>query len=93
MRQEFKVGEVAIVCNAGFHSKWNGEDVTVCTDRQILSVRWSDGTVVRRLRYGVMTRDGRRFAVEPWQLRKKRPREILSSWDRCPWQPQRRWHP
>jgi hypothetical protein len=88
MIQTFELGESAIVCNARFHPKWNGEEVTVCTHYGMLPVRQRDGSIARELGYGVMTKDGARFVVQPWQLRRKRPRAILSSWDRCIWRPQ-----
>lgn len=83
----FEVGEVAIVCNARFHPERNGQEVRVCTVRRILPVRQSDGTIRRGLRYGVVTKEGQKFAVQPWQLRRRRPREALGSWDQCVWRP------
>jgi hypothetical protein len=50
-------------------------------------VRQSDGTIRRGLRYGVVTKEGQKFAVQPWQLRRRRPREALGSWDQCVWRP------
>jgi hypothetical protein len=88
MIQTFELGEIAVVCNARFHPKWNGAEVTVCTPYGMLPVRQSDGSVAKELGYGVTTKDGARFIVQPWQLRRKR-RETLSSWDRCIWRPQR----
>jgi hypothetical protein len=87
--QTFEVGEIAVVCNSRFHPQREGEEVTICTPYKVLSVRQHDGTLNRELGYGVVTREGYRFIVQPWQLRKKRLPETLGSWDQCIWRPKR----
>jgi hypothetical protein len=87
--QQLEIGDIAVLCNPRFHPEKEGEEVTVCTPCRILPVRQSDGTIAQKLGYGVMTKDGRKFVVRPWQLRKKRRREVLGSWDQCVWRPER----
>jgi hypothetical protein len=72
--ESFKVGEIAVLCNATILAEYNGQECQVIgplTTRAARSL--STGGTVYLFGYRVVVADGKTLAVEPQQLRKRRP--------------------
>lgn len=85
---EFQIGEVAILQNLEHYPHLCGCEVTVMSELRYLRGRSTiTGEWMGAYAYEIA---GVRelYAVQPQYLRKKRPPEEPSSWDRCVWQPQ-----
>lgn len=70
----FKLGEIAILCNATILAEYNGQECQIIGP---LTTRAARSTVTNEtvylFGYRVAVADGKTLAVEPQQLRKKRP--------------------
>jgi hypothetical protein len=87
---EFKVGEVAILCNLAFSTDLNGTEVTILSERiddvEMDLIDTGGTRIVSGYYIGGLEAMGVSFAEER-QLRKKRPPQETTTWDRCVWQP------
>jgi hypothetical protein len=90
--ERFLVGEIAIAINSKWHPDHEGAEALVIDVLREHSVSVYPGArETRRMLAYLVEIGGARYALEPHQLRKRRPpteRQEVGSWEECPWQPE-----
>lgn len=70
MNSAFKIGEVAILCNARFNPSLNGMECEITGGLELREVT-QDSSIA--LRYAVRGADGNDYHADPHQLRRRKP--------------------
>jgi len=85
---DYKVGEIAILCNLVNQYQENGNEVEIIgglKHTEFYSI--STGQHGEGLRYRVLENNGKETVVRPEYLKKLPPKDDTCSWDECEWQP------